>query len=269
MKLSTTSATLLAQLRRSPASPPRAVPCRRSRASSWRRSDGRRRAARHRHGGRPARAAGGRDRARGRGRPAGAPAARRRPRAARGAGHPRAAPERAATSRSCRARRPSTSARCAPRTSRRSRSRAATRSSASRRVAFVETVREGRPLGVARRDAADPHRHPRLRLGVGPADGRDGLLPPVGEGDAAGARRWRARSRPTCRPARCRSSCGIVPQARRRGRARPSACAPTRSSSRLGGVVLSSRLIDGQFPNYRQLLPDTLRARAAREPAAS
>ena len=24
----------------------------------------------------------------------------------------------------------------------------------------------------------------------------------------------------------------------------------------LGGVVLSSRLIDGQFPNYRQLLPD-------------
>jgi len=25
----------------------------------------------------------------------------------------------------------------------------------------------------------------------------------------------------------------------------------------LGGVVLSSRLIDGQFPNYRQLLPDT------------
>ena len=25
----------------------------------------------------------------------------------------------------------------------------------------------------------------------------------------------------------------------------------------VGGVVLSSRLIDGQFPNYRQLLPDT------------
>jgi DNA polymerase-3 subunit beta len=25
----------------------------------------------------------------------------------------------------------------------------------------------------------------------------------------------------------------------------------------LGGIVLSSRLIDGQFPNYRQLLPDT------------
>ena len=26
----------------------------------------------------------------------------------------------------------------------------------------------------------------------------------------------------------------------------------------LGRVVLSSRLIDGQFPNYRQLLPETL-----------
>ena len=25
----------------------------------------------------------------------------------------------------------------------------------------------------------------------------------------------------------------------------------------LGGVILSSRLIDGQFPNYRQLLPET------------
>ena len=30
-----------------------------------------------------------------------------------------------------------------------------------------------------------------------------------------------------------------------------------------GGIVLSSRLIDGQFPNYRQLLPGRLRARAA------
>ena len=31
----------------------------------------------------------------------------------------------------------------------------------------------------------------------------------------------------------------------------------------LGDVVLSSRLIDGQFPNYRQLLPESRRARAA------
>ena len=33
----------------------------------------------------------------------------------------------------------------------------------------------------------------------------------------------------------------------------------------VGGVVLSSRLIDGQFPNYRQLLPESLRARAAHQ----
>ncbi len=31
----------------------------------------------------------------------------------------------------------------------------------------------------------------------------------------------------------------------------------------IGRVILSSRLIDGQFPNYRQLLPGELRARAA------
>ena len=49
----------------------------------------------------------------------------------------------------------------------------------------------------------------------------------------------------------------------------------------VGGVVLSSRLIDGQFPNYRQLLPDTFeheltltgneldRGRAPREPAGA
>ena len=51
--------------------------------------------------------------------------------------------------------------------------------------AFVETVLEGRPVGVARRDAAGAHRHPRLRFGRGAADGRDRLLPPVGQGDAA------------------------------------------------------------------------------------
>ena len=54
-----------------------------------------RRAARHRHGGRPARPARGRGRARGHRRPARAPAARRRPPAARRPRHARAAPRRA------------------------------------------------------------------------------------------------------------------------------------------------------------------------------
>ena len=46
-------------------------------------------------------------------------------------------------------------------------------------------------------------------------------------------------------------------QAGERGRAVASACAPNQVVFEVGGVVLSSRLIDGQFPNYRQLLPDT------------
>ena len=41
----------------------------------------------------------------------------------------------------------------------------------------------------------------------------------------------------------------------------------------VGGVILSSRLIDGQFPNYRQLLPETfeheLRIAAASSPMSS
>ena len=61
-----------------------------------------------------------------------------------------------------------------------------------------------------------------------------------------------------------------------RDRARP----PTPTSSRIGvranqivfevgGVVLSSRLIDGQFPNYRQLLPETYEHELTRRPATS
>ena len=43
------------------------------------------------------------------------------------------------------------------------------------------------------------------------------------------------------------------------GRARsPSASGRTRSIFELGDIVLSSRLIDGQFPNYRQLLPESV-----------
>ena len=77
---------------------------------------------------------------------------------------------------------------------------------------------------------------------------------------ASRRRRWRLRcrasSRRTSRPARCRSW----------------RASPSRTSSEslavsvgqnqvvfeLGDVVLSSRLIDGQFPNYRQLLPESV-----------
>ena len=64
---------------------------------------------------------------------------------------------------------------------------------------------EGRALGLARRDASGPHRHPRLGVRRGAADGGDGLLPALGQGDAARVAALAARSRPTCRRARCRS----------------------------------------------------------------
>ena len=57
-------------------------------------------------------------------------------------------------------------------------------------------------------------------------------------------------------PARALQELTRIVAARERRDARPCPCAPTRSCSRSAGVVLSSRLIDGQFPNYRQLLPD-------------
>ena len=52
---------------------------------------------------------------------------------------------------------------------------------------------------------------------------------------------------------------GAGPRRRRTSRTKScgSASARTRCCSSSGGIVLSSRLIDGQFPNYRQLLPET------------
>ena len=50
------------------------------------------------------------------------------------------------------------------------------------------------PLGVARRDAPDPHRRPRVGRGDGAADGRHGLLPAERQGDdARGAAGGRVR----------------------------------------------------------------------------
>ena len=65
--------------------------------------------------------------------------------------------------------------------------------------------RQGRPLGVARRDAPGADRHPRVGERRRAADGGDRLLPPLGQGDEARGAARRERSRPTCRRARCRS----------------------------------------------------------------
>ena len=92
--------------------------------------------------------------------------------------------------------------------------------------------RPGRPLGLARRDAPDPHRHP--RLGVRRSELRmvatDSYRLSVKETHARGAARA-AASRPTCRRARCRSWRAIVAARRSRGDHRQRA-RRTRSSSR-------------------------------------
>ena len=114
--------------------------------------------------------------------------------------------------------------------------------------------RKGRPVGLARRDAADPDRDPRLRLGLGAAHGRDRLLPAQRQGDRPRRAAASARSRPTSRPARSRSSSRIAGQT-----ALETLTVSPRQNQivfSFDGVVLSSRLIDGQFPNYRQLLPE-------------
>ena len=113
--------------------------------------------------------------------------------------------------------------------------------------------RPRRPLGLARRDAPDPHRHPRLGGRRRAAHGGHRLLSPERQGDAPGdlaARRLRGQR---AGPRAARSSAAW--------------CATTSSDIRIGvranqvvfevdGLALSSRLIDGQFPNYRQLLPE-------------
>ena len=72
---------------------------------------------------------------------------------------------------------------------------------------------------------------------------------------AARRARSTARSRRTCRPGRCRSSAGSPAPARPRRSAWPRS--RTRSCSRVDDVVLSSRLVEGRFPNYQQLLPES------------
>ena len=51
--------------------------------------------------------------------------------------------------------------------------------------AFVTTIARVAALGLARRDAPGADRHPRHRRGAAAADGRDRLLPAVGQGDPA------------------------------------------------------------------------------------
>ena len=124
------------------------------------------------------------------------------------------------------------------------------------REAFVQTRLTRRALGVAGRDAPRADGHPHVGLRTGAAHGRDRLLPTQRQGDHPRGRRWRGASRQMFPPARSRSWCGSP------NRARSDSLAVSVGQSQvvfeLGDVVLSSRLIDGQFPNYRQLLPESV-----------
>ena len=88
----------------------------------------------------------------------------------------------------------------------------------------------------------------------------------VKETRARGAAR-RASSRRTCRRARCRSSRGSSQAAD--AEALSVSVRANQIVFEIGGDVLSSRLIDGQFPNYRQLLPDAYEHELTMASAAS
>ena len=90
--------------------------------------------------------------------------------------------------------------------------------------------RPGRPLGLARRVTARAHRGPRSLRGGEADDGRDRLLPALGQGDASSRPRRRSSKRSSLR-ARSRSSPGW---ARRVARARRSSSACTRTTSSSG-----------------------------------
>ena len=119
------------------------------------------------------------------------------------------------------------------------------------RDALVETIeRVGRSASRDEsRPGADGHPRP-LRAGQD-RDGRDRLVPARGEGDAARGLAARARGdHPGPRAA------GAVARSAATAPSCSSACTRTTSSSARDGAWLTTRRIDGQFPNYRQLLPE-------------
>ena len=83
--------------------------------------------------------------------------------------------------------------------------------------------------------------------------GRDGLVPPLVQGDRRSSRQARS-SRRSSLPARSTELSRIA------GGPRPSSSACTRttsSSATTGDTWLTTRRIDGQFPNYSRLLPES------------
>ena len=144
---------------------------------------------------------------------------------------------------------------CRRRTSRGCRSPVGTRSR-STAAAFAEAVSQVGRAASARRGASGAHRRAR-------GDQPGGLTwsrpTPTGWRCASWSPRPTARRRRSCRSVRC---------PRRAGPRRPTRRATveisvdeSQVSFRAGGLTLTSRLIEGEFPNYRQLLPEGYESR--------
>ena len=115
--------------------------------------------------------------------------------------------------------------------------------------------RARRPRGLARRGAADPHRRPGAGRGQPADDGRHRLLP-------AERQAHRARDSPVAQaleanvPARALRELSRIISAE--GADEVEIAMPRNQAIfRAAGVALSSRLIEGQFPSWRQLIPET------------
>ena len=110
----------------------------------------------------------------------------------------------------------------------------------------------GDPGGVQRGLPADPDRRADGRRGRRPAPGRHRLVPPGRSGPPWRWACWPKVSGCWCRPGRSTSSCACsaVPSAEVSLR-----LGPHDATFTVGPVTLTTRLIEGEFPNYRQLIP--------------
>ena len=213
--------------------------------------DGRCRAARHRHGGRPARSRlEATCRAPRRRRPARPPAPRRRPRAARARRLARAAARRAGRRARLRGRDlpPAHAAqRGLPAICRDRRRDGRVTLDAAAFVGHDRPRRRARPRGTrpGRSSPASSCRRPSRELRMVATDSyRLSVKRRRSSAPVAG------RSRPTCRPARSQELARIVQQSRDAETITISV-SENQIVFELDGAVLSSRLIDGQFPNYQ------------------
>ena len=121
--------------------------------------------------------------------------------------------------------------------------------------AFAEAVSQVGPRRQPRRGAAGAHGGARRDQPRRAAS----WSPPTrtGSRSAISSRRPTARRRRSFRSARCRRPAAPRPPTRR---AQVEIFVDdAQVSFRAGGLTLTSRLIEGEFPNYHQLLPDTPR----------